>query len=100
VHKHTVEVVEASSRVEGATRFVRESVFDFEPLEPIPEEPENTNTGNDNPAVDPSKPKQLRHSYTVKQKYFLLRDYEKAEARLKARLDTGDVLFAVSIWRL
>lgn len=99
VSKHTVEVVEASARVDGALRFVRESLFDFQPLEPIAEV--DVEVHEEDRSVDtPSKPKVLRHSYTTKQKYYVLKDYEKAEAMLKARLNDGDALFAVSVLEL
>ncbi len=94
VHKHTIEVVEAKARIDGALRFVERCVFDFTPLPPIPETPELPSATSDSGA------KVLRHSYTIKQKYFLLKDYEAAEERLKTRLQPSDSLFSVSVREL
>jgi hypothetical protein len=93
--KHKIEYAEAQVRLAAAERLVQSSIFDFEPLPTIPEESPEEN-GRDNNET-PAKPKILRHSYSIKDKYRLLKDFEATEQRLKENLAPGDAIFAVSV---
>jgi len=92
---HGLEYTEVSARVDAAVRYVHTTVFDYEPMETIPEEPVAIIVIAEPPPAAVPNPKQLRHSY--KQKFHLLKDYDTAEARLSARLGPERGVFAVSV---
>lgn len=100
---HPFEHQEAELQADRVSSFISATLFDFEPMELIPEGidlPDNSN--NDlNGRVDEEmrgegeKAKILRHSYTVKDKYKVLRLVENIEKRLRDGLGADNVFSTV-----
>ena len=84
--KHPDDYVEASCRMQAALGLVRRTMFDFEPLVPIPEAPEG-----EAPTPNVEKAKIQRHSYTYKEKFRFLAELDKAEIAIKAKLGVDAV---------
>jgi hypothetical protein len=106
---HTEEYLETKYRQESVVRHLRESIFDFVPLETIPEIPEPPPVAHPDalPAFaptgapgPPSKPKFLRHSYSIKDKYYLLKKIDEAENYVKSKLEDDQEYFTVSVLEL
>jgi hypothetical protein len=78
---HPFEFMEASMRAERATSLITRSIFDLEPMSSIPEgtEPSDiSQIGGDPAAPTPNSisspnPKTLRHSYSIKDKFMVLK---------------------------
>lgn len=100
VHRHFAhpeELYAMEARISSASLFLRQSVFDFEPLEPLVEEADEPQDAQPEQGPVLGKPKKLRHSYTLKQKYLLLKQYGQAEETLRTRLRPEDFLCGVSV---
>ena len=91
--KHPDDYFEASCRMHAALGIVRRTMFDFEPLEAIPEAPDDENIAAPAPTLGKSveKPKVQRHSYTYKEKFRFLAEVDKAEIAIKAKLGADAV---------
>ena len=97
---HYFQLLEATSRLEAELSALDQRVFESIPLDPIPEEGEE---GEEDVAAEPDrsaearqleplqKPKRLRHSYSIKQKYKVLHALDKTEEGIRAALaDAAD----------
>jgi hypothetical protein len=97
---HPEELYAMEARISSAAQFLRQGIFDFEPMEPIAELVEEAVAPQDaqpEPAHVLDKAKKLRHSYTLKQKYRLLQQYAQTDETLRTRLRPEDFLCAVSV---
>jgi DDE superfamily endonuclease len=106
--RHPDDFFEASVRLHAAFSSIRRTLFDLIGMDPIPEEEEEKEDGPAGerpvaeqqqalPALAPSKPKHLHHSYSLKTKFKTLEALDKAEAVIKASLSADSVFFAISL---
>jgi hypothetical protein len=94
---HVSQYLEFSTRESAAVSFIRQSIFEIEPMPTIAEEPEEPLL----PAAPfAPKPKLQRHSYSLKDKYTVLKQISKAEDYIKENLKPEEGFFMVSVLEL
>lgn len=95
--KHPDDYLEGAIRLHAAISAVHTTIFDFDPMELIREDLEDSMEVDDGTEARTPKPKRLRHSYSVKRKYKYLQAIEKAEERVKASIGPSVAYFTSTV---